>query len=164
MGPWVWDIPPFWGCWLYTPFYVFNLARSLHASHVLQNPDTHASARYLHQGRRRPAPAPWLWPVLALAWQLLSSTLSNFFRPSGEKKAQKFFLPQAAKEPQIAFASPTDPAAAAAAAAAAFLRTEPVLGEVATDLKPAHPPPLASCAFIFLSSEEIMTAPLSYTK
>ena len=29
MGPWVWDIPPFWGCWLYTPFYVFNLARSL---------------------------------------------------------------------------------------------------------------------------------------
>ena len=23
-------IPPFWGCWLYTPFYVFNLVRSLH--------------------------------------------------------------------------------------------------------------------------------------
>ena len=30
MGRWVWDIPPFWGCWLYTPFYVFNLVRSLH--------------------------------------------------------------------------------------------------------------------------------------
>ena len=47
MGPWVWDIPPFWGCWLYTPFYVFNLVRSLHHGSKCRAYEDNTSTRQL---------------------------------------------------------------------------------------------------------------------
>ena len=102
-----------------------------------------------------------MWPILTLAWQLLSKRHSLspiFFALRAKKGPQKNFLPQAAKELQIAFASPTDTAAAAAVAAAALVRMESVLGLVATGTPPPHTHPLASCAFIFLSSESTAEA------